>query len=302
MFRPRKQSLSCSISFAKSAIEAIFDECDRHNVDETGGRLLGTYQHKNGDYEIQVTGVLGPGPNAQRSPTYFMQDGEYQEKLFRAIEAEHPEIEHLGNWHTHHVNGLNTLSTGDKTTYNRVVNHEKHNTDFFYALLVVKRNHDGNPRYAVKHFVFRRDDPDFYEIPATQVHFVDGPALNIPGGSDGSASAPAAGRLAPNPERAKDKEFFSEFYPQLKPLLSKSAGAPYWKGPVALVDGSRAEFVAMETTDAGRLLYSITSSCGNPAAAEMLNRYQQRHFRSARHAVLEFERDLNQAIYRGKKG
>ena len=101
---------------------------------------------------------MSPGPNAQRSPTYFLQDGDYQEKLFRAIEASHPDIEHLGNWHTHHVNGYPTLSGGDKTTYFKTVNHEKHNTDFFYALLVVSKNRGGNPRYEVKHFFFRRGD------------------------------------------------------------------------------------------------------------------------------------------------
>jgi hypothetical protein len=140
MFRSRKQGVSCSISIARPALEAVFDECDRHDVDETGGRLIGTYRRANGHYDIHVGGVIGPGPNAQRTPTFFMQDGDSQEQAFRAIEAQHPEIEHLGNWHTHHVNGLDTLSAGDKATYNRTVNHAKHNTDFFYALLVVSRN------------------------------------------------------------------------------------------------------------------------------------------------------------------
>ena len=135
---------------------------------------------------------------------------------------------------------------------------------------------------------------------------MDEPALRIPADLIAQRESPEPSRRpsrpAPNPERAKDKEFFSEFYPELKALLSKTVGAPYWKGPVPLVDGSRAEVVAMETTDAGRPLYSIMSSCGNPAVTETLDRYQQRHFRSARQAVLELERDLNQAIYRGKKG
>jgi hypothetical protein len=304
MFRSRKPTPSFSISLARQALEAVFDECDRHNVDETGGRLLGTYRQKDGRYEIQVTGVLGPGPNAQRSPTFFMQDGDYQEKLFRAIEAKHPEIEHLGNWHTHHVNGLDTLSGGDKATYTRIVNHAKHNTDFFYALLVVSKNRSGGPRYTVKHFIFRRGDPSLYEIPPSEVRLVESPALRMPSGLDGAAEGrePSTSHPAPNPERAKDQEFFSEFYPQLKALLSKSIGAPYWKGPVSLVDGSRAEVVTMETTDKSPPFYSIMSSCANPAVAETLDRYQQRHFRSARHAVLELERDLNQAIYRGMKG
>src|SRR5208283_2840426 len=105
-----------------------------------------------------------PGPNAQRSATYFLQDGDYQEKLFRAIEAQHPEVEHLGNWHTHHVNGYPTLSGGDISTYRNIVNHRNHNTDFFYALLVVRKNQGGAERYETKHFFLRRGDDTVHEI------------------------------------------------------------------------------------------------------------------------------------------
>jgi hypothetical protein len=300
LFRSKKPVFS--IAIARGALESIFDECDKHNVDETGGRLLGTYREKGGRTEIEVKAVLEPGPNAQRSPTYFLQDGEHQERLFRAIEASHPEIEHLGNWHTHHVNGLTTLSGGDKTTYLRTVNHERHNTDFFYALLVASRNRGGNPRYAVKHFIFRRNDQTIYELPTDEVRVVDMPALRPRAADRAEASDPPPRQpTAPNPERVNDQEFFAEFYHGLKPLLSKNAGALYWKGPIALVDGSRAEVVAMEDPDDPRRSYSIATSSKEPAIAAVLARYQDQKFRSARHAVLHFERDLNQALYRGKK-
>jgi hypothetical protein len=304
LFRSKKPAFSISIT--RGALESVFDECDRYNVDETGGRLLGTYRHDNGRYDIEVKGVLEPGPNAQRSPTYFLQDGDHQEKLFRAIEADHPEIEHLGNWHTHHVNGLSTLSGGDKTTYFKTVNHEKHNTDFFYALLVVSKNRGGNPRYAVKHFIFRRGDDAIYEIPAKDVRLVEAPPLRPRGTVERAEPRdppPQHGRPdAPNSERAKDQEFFSEFYPGLKALLSKDSGAPYWKGSLPLVDGSRADVVAMEDIDDRARSYSIATSCKNPVIADILAQYKERQFRSARHAVLHLERDLNQALFRGKKG
>jgi hypothetical protein len=38
---------------------------------------------------------------------------------------------------------------------------------------------------------------------------------------------PKGGPGAANPERAKDHEFFAEFYPGLKALLAKDIGAPY---------------------------------------------------------------------------
>jgi hypothetical protein len=302
LFKSKKPAFS--ISIARGALESIFDECDRYDVDETGGRLLGTYRHENVRYDLQVKGVLEPGPNAQRSQTYFLQDGEHQERLFRAIEADHPDIEHLGNWHTHHVNGLSTLSGGDKTTYFKIVNHEKHNIDFFYALLVVSKNRGGNPRYAVKHFLFRRGDDAIYEIPPKDVQLVDTPALRPRDGETAEPSGPSrqnVPQIAPNPEREKDRQFFSEFYPSLKPLLSKSIGAPYWKGPLSLVNGSHADVVAMEDPDDKARSYSIATSSKDPLIADILARYQDRKFSSARHAVLHLERDLNQALYRGKK-
>src|SRR6266481_5099560 len=177
MFRSKHPKVD--ISMPKEALEAIFDECDRHDVDETGGRIIGMYEKKGRDYEIQVLGVIAPGPNARRSPTSFFQDGEYQERVFRELEKDHPNLEHLGNWHTHHVNGLQTLSGGDIETYYRTVNHPNHNTPFFYALLVTEKHKTSNPlrRYTIKHYMFRRGEERIYEIPSRHVEIVDRPLL-----------------------------------------------------------------------------------------------------------------------------
>ena len=302
LFRSRKPVFS--ILIARDALESIFDECDKYEADETGGRLLGTYSDRDHRTEIEVKAVLEPGPNAERSATHFLQDGEHQERLFRAIEANHPEIEHLGNWHTHHVNGLPTLSGGDKATYFRTVNHEKHNIDIFYALLVVSKNRGGNPRYAIKHFIFRRNDQTVCEIPPDQVRVVNGPLLraHTTERCEKPDPPPQPGQPgAPNPERARDREFFSDFYPDLKPLISKTTGAPYWKGPLSLIDGSRAEIVAIENVNDHARSYSIATSSKDPLFVEILAPCLERQFRSARHAVVHLERELNQALYLGKK-
>lgn len=98
------------LSMPRAALMAIFDECDRYDHDETGGRVIGTFQEEGGKLALFVTGVIESGPRAQRTAVSFFQDGEHQEGVFREIELNHPEIEHLGNWHTHHVNGLSTLT------------------------------------------------------------------------------------------------------------------------------------------------------------------------------------------------
>jgi len=300
----RSKQVAVSITIPRGVLEAIYDECDRYDVDETGGRLIGTYKKNRSHFDIEVSGMLGPGPNASRSATSFFQDGDHQERMFRAIETKHPDIEHLGNWHTHHVNGYPTLSGGDKTTYFKTVNHSNHNTDFFYALLVVKKNSGGDPRYSIKHFIFRRDDDTVYEIPHSQVRVVDGPVVSAEESTAANFGEEGSGgdNGAPNLERVKDQDFFAEFYPNLRAMVVKSAGTPYWKGAVELVDGSHPVVVAMENTGGGQHYYAITAADDNPALSSVKAGYKHRRFRSARHAVIQIERDLNRAIYRSNMG
>jgi hypothetical protein len=158
-----------TISIPRPILEGIFTECDRYAVDETGGRLLGFYSWRQTDLRIDVKALLPAGPNAQRTSVSFFQDGEYQERLFRAVEKQRPQIEHLGNWHTHHVNGLRSLSQGDCETYAKCVNSPQHNTNFFYALLVTHKTPHEPMRYAVRHFVFIRYGTEFAEVPQANV-------------------------------------------------------------------------------------------------------------------------------------
>lgn len=152
-----------TIQIYSGVYEAITKECDRFNTHETGGALIGTYNYdSHTGLVITVSGVIDAGPKAQRTSVSFFKDGEYQEKIFRQIERRHPNIEHLGNWHTHHVNGLETLSKGDCETYHKNVNSKNHNTDFWYALLVTRKTVAG--MYLVKHYILYRNDPNEYQI------------------------------------------------------------------------------------------------------------------------------------------
>jgi integrative and conjugative element protein (TIGR02256 family) len=165
-----------TVTFHRGVIALIFAECDRFDSHETGGALIGIYSGtpKTG-ISITVQGVIGAGPNAWRTATSFFKDGDYQERTFREIERAHPEVEHLGNWHTHHMNGYPTLSAGDRATYHRNVNSNKHNTDFFYAFLVTAKIKPGSvdQHYQVKHFILYRDDEREYELQAKQISTVD---------------------------------------------------------------------------------------------------------------------------------
>ena len=303
MFRSRRPKVTVSIP--KKALEAIFDECDRYDVDETGGRIVGTYHKKGCQYHIDVLGVIAPGPNARRAPTSFFQDGDYQERVFREAEKDHPKLEHLGNWHTHHVNGLQTLSSGDRSTYHRIVNHDKHNTDFFYALLVTRKNDNRDWRYEIKHYVLFRGDDEIHGIEESQIRVVD-PSHPRPGSSEivfgTSASHQETRRSDANLERVKDQEFFSEFYPGLQPAFSRSIGAVYWKGELPLIDGSYVDVLAMESASNEGPSYSVTITKPKGSVLDVLDGYKERTFRSARHAVLQLERDLNRELYRRARG
>jgi hypothetical protein len=300
MFRSRNPRVT--ISFPRKAMDAVFNECDKYNVDETGGRIVGTYQKKGKEYEIFVLGIIDPGPNARRSPTSFFQDGEYQEQVFREVEKEHPDLEHLGNWHTHHVNGLATLSSGDRATYQRIVNHEKHNTDFFYALLVVRKTPNRNQRYEVKHYVIFRNDHTVHEIPDSQILIVnkdDAGSASEHAVTSESGIRPLGVQATSNLERVKDQEFFSEFYSALRPGFSRALGTLYWRGPVPLIDGSHKEVLVMESPDGHIPSYSISVPGPNPP--EVMSKYRDRNFKSARHAVLHLERDINRELFLQRK-
>src|ERR1700722_12944577 len=292
MFKSKRKP-TFAISIAQGVLDSIYDECDRFDRDETGGRLIGSYK-ANGDHrDIQVWGVLGAGPKAKRTPTSFFQDGEYQEKAFRAIERDHPDVEHLGSWHTHHVNGLTSLSSGDLKTYHATVNHEQQNTDFFYALLVVQKTPHRAKRYEIKHFLFRREDDSVYEIPDTEVTVVEGSRAKA--NSEAVRATDVRSTLV-IPERAKDQEFFAEFYPHFKPTVAKQILC--WKGRLSLVDDSNVEVLAMETVDDAHSSYSIGVIGESADRWKTLKRYEDRSFRSARHAVLSLEGDLNREAFR----
>lgn len=308
MFKRKKiEGIQARVSICKDVIEAIFDECDKNNIDETGGRIVGYYQQDDNKLNIKACGLIGPGPNARRSPTSFFQDGEYQETIFRKIEAEHTEIEHLGNWHTHHVNGLNTLSSGDIETYKRIVNHEKHNTDFFYALLVVSKNQTfyNRERYLMKHFLFKSGESLVYEIPSSQVKLTKEPAVFIEKAIATDEISKKESIPLPlisnqptiNHIRARDKEFISAMYSGLKTFFSKQTESIYWKGKLNLIDNTDVELFVLESIDEGRPSYSITLTASSAQLFRCHQLYLKRTFDSAWKAVYLFERDLNCEIF-----
>ena len=289
------------ISMPKAALITVFDECDGFDQDETGGRVIGTFEEQRGKLAIHVSGIIEAGPQARRSAVSFFQDGEYQEQIFRKIEDRHREIEHLGNWHTHHVNGLQHLSDGDLETYFRTVNHRSHNAPFFYALLVTAKHRSSDPlgRYTVKHYVFRRGDERIYELRRDQVEIVDIPLI-WPAQTEDSHSkrdnhAKREGRG--NVNRAYDSDILSEFYREVRPFSSAKLGV-YWRGPLELLDGSKVEVVLLEDSGAADPKYTVTLRKPPSALKGLAEEIASVEFPSARAALITTERSCNRALYR----
>jgi hypothetical protein len=297
MFFDRPKNVHVSIPH--DALTAIFDECDRFDADETGGRLVGSYSEKRGRLEITVSGVIGPGTQARRTPTSFFQDGEEQERIFRSLESKHPALEHLGNWHTHHVNGYPTLSGGDIETYRRTVNHANHNTDFFYALLVVekKTGKKSGDRYAVKHYVLRRDDEHVYEVPSKDITVSKSRVIwPTTRHDEATPPAPSASETSGAPTRAYDRDILAEFYGAFRPFRSSSLGT-YWRGPLELADGSTVEVLAVENTTPTETSYSFLLHKPPENLQHIGEELANRSFPSARAALIEGERACNRALH-----
>ena len=288
---------SVRVEIAGRALQSVFEECDRYDSDETGGRMVGHFALERNTLVVRARGVIEPGPNARRTRTSFFQDGDYQTEVFRRIEAENPTIEHLGNWHTHHVNGYPNLSGGDVATYRRIVNHELHNLDFFYALLVTARREgrSGLGRYAVRHYVLFRGDDEVYEVDPGDVRITDEATVwpkDTAGAGDEVQTAPERMERAVA-VRAHDQRVLEVMYPLLRPRLSTQSATFFWKGALPLVDGTEAELRVLEVEDDEELAYYPRVSPASAEAEELC----ETPFRSASEAVRALELRLNRAIY-----
>jgi hypothetical protein len=293
-----RSAAQARVILPQSALTVVFDECDGFDQDETGGRVIGTYTADGEQLTISVTGIIESGPRAQRSPVSFFQDGEHQERIFRDVERQHSDIEHLGNWHTHHVNGLATLSGGDVDTYHRIVNHRNHNTDFLYALLVTAKHHTSAPlhRYSVKHYLFRRGDPEFHEIPSHCIDVVDVP-LVWPVRPDEAPKHPrAAKEFGARVDRVSDRDLIQELYEGFRPFASPRLGI-YWRGVLELLDGSKLQVVVVEQSAAQAGKYSVALREPPALLREVADDLAQQDFASARAALVATERACNRALF-----
>ena len=78
-------------------------------------------------------------------------------------------------------------------------------------------------------------------------------------------------------------------------------GAFYWKGSLEFINGDSADVLVLENANDGRPSYAASLTGQKVSKYETLSVYQDRVFKSARHAILSLEKDINKEIH-FKKG
>lgn len=162
--------VNCEVIFDRHVFEYILYELRRHPNSEEGGKYIGYLEGgkdaeaSGSRYRVVITDFLPGGPNAKRTAVEFFPDGDFQEGLFRQAERRDRSIEHLGTWHSHHCNGLDRLSEGDIAGYFKTVNKAAYRPDVFVVSLVKYIPQSSHDRGWIDHFLFIRNDDQFYKI------------------------------------------------------------------------------------------------------------------------------------------
>lgn len=211
------------IDFDRHVFDYMLYELHRYPNCEEGGKYIGyieAHEHNTGHRRtrtITVTDFLPGGPNAKRTAVEFLPDGDFQEDLFRRAETRDRAIEHLGTWHSHHCNGLRQLSEGDITGYFKTIRKPAYRPDVFISSLVKNIPRNSHDTDWIDHFLFVRNDDNFYRI-TSHINLVDAPSSfgDITGHSVQAQSAAHstlwyetdAGRQA----LAEDRRFFATHF------------------------------------------------------------------------------------------
>lgn len=172
--RRSPHSRDVEVWFDRRIFDYMLLELSKNLSVEEGGKYVG-YLLKTGDPLLQRIGsrakqaivivdFLPSGPNAVRTAVELMPDGPYQETLFREIEQRDTAIEHVGTWHSHHCNGLRTLSNLDVKGYLRTVNKPAYRPDLLVASLVKDVPRTVEDAGWIDHFLFVRGETGHHKI------------------------------------------------------------------------------------------------------------------------------------------
>ncbi|MEU4095701.1 hypothetical protein [Streptomyces sp. NPDC026673] len=235
------------LAIHQDVLDRAREEIRAHPHVEVGGKFVGLVE---GDFRsldrdwdrqlarlrVTVLAYLDAGPGKDRSAVHHHSDTDYQYELFQELLRDRPDLQFLGIWHSHHPNGLRTLSPGDERTGLTAVN-GGHEWDFLLSSLAV----DTGGLAAGRHFVFLRGHPAPREIDTAGIRVVDGPNP-VAEAVETAARRLRSGRTRPQVSAmpawttqeagrgllAEDQAWFGEQLPGMRPYLRE--GALLWQG------------------------------------------------------------------------
>ena len=109
---PRASAPTSYVIIPRSEMEFISRCIQDYDGRETGGQMWG---HRTEDGTPVIDFVSGPGPMARHNTTSFFQDEENFHKVDDVASGRY-NLEHIGEWHSHHRMGLRHPSGGDVST------------------------------------------------------------------------------------------------------------------------------------------------------------------------------------------
>jgi hypothetical protein len=131
------EAIGAKIIIYQSELDRIAGWAASHPRTETGGDVFG-YRTRSG---VPIAAVaLGPGPLARHEATAFLQDMDFLKRKGKALNQSHG-LQYIGEWHSHHLLGLDRPSAGDCSTVAAIF--ERNPFDDFFLCIVNLHERDG---------------------------------------------------------------------------------------------------------------------------------------------------------------
>ena len=93
MFKAKKNLPPFTLEISQAALELIFDDCDKFDADEKGGRLSGTFQQNGDHYKVCVTGLFTCGAKCRAKCNVLFAGRQLSREAFQGYRRKSPEVD-----------------------------------------------------------------------------------------------------------------------------------------------------------------------------------------------------------------
>lgn len=243
----RGRSVGLNVCIRADVLHRVVEEIIDNPSVEVGGKFVGFVEGplRRGDSgwkaaltttTVHIEAYIDPGPGSDRSATHHHSDLDYQQAIFERLSRRFTGLQFVGLWHSHHPNGLGTLSGGDVNTGMSIVNSPHHEMDFLISSLATDRR----GLHAASHHAFVRGQEGYRDVEARSVRTVPGrsevadvlDSWRRPRDSGDRTDGPPAWVSTPEGRAiiTTDRNWLRAAYPEMQPVLN--GGRLLWRGIV----------------------------------------------------------------------